>query len=173
MQKREGFRASLICYHARLVKVKNVSVGVSERQALSNLIRFSRSRDPIMKYDSLSTLMSPVDVSASLAGLEHCRDVPLFPIISGWERSENRLKRLLSCVGMSKLLEWFLPFLATMASSDAEDRRLAKDGGEVRIQVKYTLITRQALSAPCAGLWVGCRSRNGIRYFEGFGSSHR
>jgi hypothetical protein len=85
-----------------------------------------------MKYDSLSTLMSPVDVSASLAGLEHRRDAPLFPI-SGWERSENRLKRLLSCVGMSKLLEWFLLFLATMASSDAEDRRLAKDGGEVRI----------------------------------------
>jgi len=28
--------------------------------------------------------MSRVDVSASLAGLEH-RDVPLFPIISGWE----------------------------------------------------------------------------------------
>ena len=46
---------------------------------------------------------------------------------------ENRLKRLLSCVGMSKLLEWFLLFLATMASSHAEDRRLAKDGGEVRI----------------------------------------
>src|SRR6266849_1818172 len=97
MQKREGFRASLICYHARLVKVKNVPVGVSERQALSNLIRFSRSRDPIMKYDSLSTLMSPVDVSASLAGLEDRKSVPLFPIISGWERSENRLKRLLSC----------------------------------------------------------------------------
>src|SRR3982074_1530147 len=94
IQKREGFHASLICYHARLVKVKNVSVGVSERQALSNLIRFSRSRDPIMKYDSLSTLMSPVDVSASLAGLEHCRDVPLFAIISGGQRSENRLKHL-------------------------------------------------------------------------------
>jgi hypothetical protein len=34
-----------------------------------------------MKYDSLSTLMSPVDVGAngaSLAGLEHCRDVPLW-----------------------------------------------------------------------------------------------
>jgi hypothetical protein len=86
-----------------------------------------------MKYDSLSTLMSLVDVSASLAGLEPRRDVPRFPIVSGWERSENRLKRLLSCVGMSKLLEWPLPFLATMASSDAEDRRLAKDGGEVRI----------------------------------------
>jgi len=133
MQKREGFPASLICYHARLVKVKNVPVGVSERQALSNLIRFSRSHDPIMKYDSLSTLMSPVDVSASLAGLAHCRDVPLFPTISGWQRSENRLKRLLSCVGMSKFLEWFLLFLATIASSHAEDRRLAKDGGEVRI----------------------------------------
>ena len=124
---------SLICHHARLVMVKNVSADVSERQALSNLIRFSKSRDPIMKYDSLSTLMSLVDVSASLAGLEPRRDVPRFPIVSGWERSENRLKRLLSCVGMSKLLEWSLPFLATMASSDAEDRRLAKDGGEVRI----------------------------------------
>jgi hypothetical protein len=110
-------------HHARLVKVKNVSADVSERQALSNLIRCSRSRDPIMKYDSLSALMSRVDV----------RDVPLFPIISGWERSENRFKRLLSCVGMSKLLEWFLLFFRTMASSHAEDRRLAKDGGEVRI----------------------------------------
>ena len=77
--------------------------------------------------------MSPMDVGASLAGLEHRRDVRLFPIISGWERSLNRLRRLLSCVGMSKLLEWFLRFLATMASSHAEDRRLAKDGGEVRI----------------------------------------
>ena len=86
-----------------------------------------------MKYDSLSTLMSLVDVGASLAGLEHGRDVPLFPIIGGWERSENRLKRLLSCVGMSKQFKWFLSFLATMASSHAEDRRLAKDGGEVRI----------------------------------------
>lgn len=123
----------LICYHARLVKVKNVSAGVSERQALSNLIRFSRSRDPIMKYDSLSTLMSPVDVGTSLAGLEHCRHLPLFHIISVWERWENRLKRLLSCVGMSKLLERFLLFLATMASNHAEDRRLAKDGGEVRL----------------------------------------
>jgi hypothetical protein len=86
-----------------------------------------------MKYDSFSTLMSPVDVGASLAGLEHRRDVPFFPIINDWERSQNLLKRLLSCVGMSKLLEWFLRFLATMASSYAEDRRLAKDGGEVRI----------------------------------------
>ncbi len=86
-----------------------------------------------MKYDSLSTLMSPVDVRAGLAGLEDCGDVPLFPTISGWQPSENRLKRLLSCVGMSKLLEWLLLFLATIASSHAEDRRLAKDGGEVRI----------------------------------------
>jgi hypothetical protein len=125
--------SSLVCYHARLVKVKNVPADVSERQALSNLIRCSRSRDPIIKYDSLPTLMSRVDVGPSLAGLEHCRDVPLFPIISGWERSENRLKRLLSCVGMSKVKECFLLFLATMASSHAEDRRLAKDGGEVRI----------------------------------------
>jgi hypothetical protein len=77
--------------------------------------------------------MSPIDVGASLAGLEHRLDVPPFPIINDWERSQNRLKRLLSCVGMSKLLEWFLRFLATMASSHAEDRRLAKDGGEVRI----------------------------------------
>ena len=113
-------------HHARLVKVKNVSADVSERQALSNLIRCSRSRDPIMKYDSLSALMSRVDIGASLPGLQHCRDVPLFPIISGWERSENRLKRLLSCVGMSKLLEWFLLFFRTMTSTHAEDRRLAK-----------------------------------------------
>jgi hypothetical protein len=115
--------------------------GVSERQALSNLPRFSRSRDPIMKYDSLSTLMLLVDVGANL-GLEHCRDVPLFPIISAWERSANRLKRLLNCVGVSKLLGWFLLFLATMASSDAEDRRLAKDGGEVRIQGVYAYYVR-------------------------------
>ena len=101
-------------HHARLVKVKNVSADVSERQALSNLIRCSRSRDPIMKYDSLSTLMSRVDVGdASLAGW-HCRDVPLFPIMSGWERSGNRFKRLLSCVGISKLSEWFLLFFRTM-----------------------------------------------------------
>jgi hypothetical protein len=86
-----------------------------------------------MKYDSPSTLMLRVDVCISLAGLEHCRDVPLFPIIGGWERSGNRLKRLLSCVGMSKLSEWFLLFFRTMASSHAEDRRFAQDGGEVRI----------------------------------------
>jgi hypothetical protein len=84
--------------------------------------------------------MSPVDVGANPAGLELCRDVQLFPIISGWERPENRLKRLLSCVGMSKVLEWFLLFLATMASSHAEDRRLAKDGGEMRIQIAYALL---------------------------------
>jgi hypothetical protein len=127
--------------------VKNVSAEVSERHALSNLIRFSRSRDPIMKYDSFSTLTSPVDVGASLAGLEHRRNVPLFPIINDWERSQNLLKRLLSCVGMSKLLEWFLRFLATMASSHAEDRRLAKDGGEVRIQVVYAYyVRREALT---------------------------
>jgi len=86
-----------------------------------------------MKYDSLSTLISPVDFSAGPARLEHCRDTPLFTTISGWGRSENRLKRLLSCAGMPEILEWFLLFLATMASSDAEDRRLVKDGGEVRI----------------------------------------
>ena len=76
--------------------------------------------------------MSPVDVSTSLAGLEH-RDIPLFPIVSGWECVEKRLARLLSCAGMSKLLEWFLLFLATMPSSHAEDRRLAEDGGEMRM----------------------------------------
>jgi hypothetical protein len=139
-QEREGFHASLICYHARLAKVKNVSADVSERQALSNLVRFSRSRDPIMKYDSLSTRMSPVDVGASLAGLEHCRDVPLFPVISGWERLENRLSRLLSCVGMSKLFEWLLLFFATTASSHAKDRRPAEDGGEARILSSIRLL---------------------------------
>jgi hypothetical protein len=79
--------------------------------------------------------MSRVDVGAGRASLERCRDVPVFPPMSGWERSGNRLNRLLSCVGMSKILEWFLLFLATMASIHAEDRRLAKDGGEVRIQI--------------------------------------
>ncbi len=96
-----------------------------------------------MKYDSLS-LMSPVDVSASLARVGHFRDAPPFTTISGCGRSGNRLKRLLSCAGMPKLLEWFLLFLATMASSHAEDRRLAKDGGEVRIYKQYTLITCDA-----------------------------
>ncbi len=56
----------------------------------------------------------------------------LFPTV-GCRRSGNLLKRLRSCVGMSKLLEWFLLFLATMASSHAEDRRFGKDGGEVRM----------------------------------------
>ena len=56
----------------------------------------------------------------------------LFPTVS-CRRSGNLLKRLRSCVGMSKLLEWFLLFLATMASSHAEDRRFGKDGGEVRV----------------------------------------
>jgi hypothetical protein len=36
---------------------------------------------------------------------------------------------------MSKLLQWFLLFFRTMASSHAEDRRLTKDGGEVRIRM--------------------------------------
>jgi hypothetical protein len=67
-----------------------------------------------MKYDLLSTLMSRVDVGARLAGLEHCRDVSLFSIIDGWER--------------------------TIGSSHAEDRRLAKHGGEVRLQVLYALL---------------------------------
>jgi hypothetical protein len=40
-------------------------------------------------------------------------------------------------------LEWFLLFFRTMASSYAEDRRLAKDGGEVRIENgAYTNIIR-------------------------------
>jgi hypothetical protein len=58
---------------------------------------------------------------------------PALSHLRGWERWANRLKRLLSCVGMSNLLEWFLLFLATTASSNAEDRGLAKDGGEMRV----------------------------------------
>ena len=85
-----------------------------------------------MTHDSLS-LMSRVDVGACLAGLGHRCELSLFPTVSCWQRSENLLNRLLSCVGMSKLLEWFLLFLATMNSSHAEDRRFGKDGGEVRI----------------------------------------
>ena len=141
--KPEGLVASVICFHARLVKVKNVSVGISERQALSNLIRFSRSRDPSMKYDSLSILMSPVDVSDGLARLEHCLDAPPFSAVSGC-RSGNRFKRLLSCPGLGKLLEWFLPFLATVASSDAEDRRLAKMA-ERCVCKQYTRITSRPI----------------------------
>jgi hypothetical protein len=103
----------------------------------------------------------PVDVGANLAGLEHCRDVPLFPIISAWERSANRLKRLLNCVGVSKLLGWFLLFLATMASSDAEDRRLAKDGGEVRILRSIRLLramqgSNKITSSASANGGIGC-----------------
>jgi hypothetical protein len=141
-----------------------VSASVIERQALSNLIRVSRSRDPIMKYDSLSTLMSPVDVGASLAGLEHCPDVPLFPTVSCWPRPENRLTRLLSWVGMSRLMEWFLLFLATMASSHAEDRRLAKDGGEVRIQVVYAYYLRCERDRSCN--WPSKILEN-LRYYLG------
>jgi hypothetical protein len=49
----------MIRYQARLVKVKNVSADVSERQALSNLIRCSRSRDPIMKIHLWRELQLP------------------------------------------------------------------------------------------------------------------
>jgi hypothetical protein len=91
-----SFSASLTTIHARPVEVKNVSTEVSERQALSNLIRCSRSREPIMTHDSVS----------------------LFPTVS-WRRSGNLLKRLRSWVGMPKLLEWFLLFFATLASSQS------------------------------------------------------
>jgi hypothetical protein len=93
----------LIAIHARLGEVKNVSTEVSERHALSNLIRCSRSRKPTMTHDSLS-FMSRVDGGARLAALEHRREVSLFPIVSCWPRSENLLKRLLSCIGMSRVL---------------------------------------------------------------------
>ena len=48
---------------------------------------------------------------------------------------------------MFKLKEWFLLFLATMASSHAEDRRLAKDGGEVRTQIVYALLRAMGVSS--------------------------
>jgi hypothetical protein len=99
-----------------------VSTEVSERQALSNLIRCSRSREPIMTHDSVS-LMSRVDVGPRLAGTEHRRKASLFPAASCWPRSENLVKRLRSCVGMSRLLEWFLLFLATMVSSEFQAAR--------------------------------------------------
>lgn len=60
--------------------------------------------------------MSPCDVDASRAGSWHCHEISYSPTISGWERRGNRLNRLLSCVGISKVLEWFRLFLATMAS---------------------------------------------------------
>jgi hypothetical protein len=68
-----------------------------------------------MTHDSVS-LMSRVDVGARLAGIEHRRKASLFPAASCWPRSENLVKRLRSCVGVSKLLECFLLFLATMVS---------------------------------------------------------
>ncbi len=99
-----------------------MSTEVSERQALSNLIRCSKSREPIMTNDSVS-FMSRVDVGARLAGILHRRKASLFPAASCWPRSENLVERLRSCVGMSRLLEWFLLFLATMVSSEFQAAR--------------------------------------------------
>jgi len=95
---------------------------VSQRQVLSNLIRCSRSREPIMTHDSVS-LMSRVHVGTCLAGLEHRCEVSLFPTVSCWSRSGNLFRRLRSCVGMSKLLKGFRLFLATMASSQFQAAR--------------------------------------------------
>ena len=78
-----------------------------------------------MTHDSVS-LMSRVDVGTRLAGIEHRRKAslfPLFPAASCGPRSENLVKRLRSCVGMSRLLEWFLLFLATMVSSEFQAAR--------------------------------------------------
>jgi hypothetical protein len=93
--------------HARLTKAKNVPAGVSERQALSKLMRCCRSREPIIKYGSRLASMSRFDNGSRLAGIEHRADV--FPV-SCWERSAYLLKRLLSCVGILKLLEGFSCF---------------------------------------------------------------
>ena len=51
-------------------------------------------------------------------------------------RQKNFIHRVLSGAGTPKLLEWFLLFLARIASSDSEDRRLAKDGGEGRFRCR-------------------------------------
>ena len=56
-----------------------------------------------MTNDSAS-LRSRVDVSARLAGSEHRREVSLSPTVSCWPLSENRAKRLRSCVGMSEAI---------------------------------------------------------------------
>jgi hypothetical protein len=109
-----------------------VPAGVSERQALSKLMRCCRSREPVIEHGSFLASTSRFDNGSNLAGIEYCAEASLFAI-SCWERSAYLLKRLLSCVGILKLLEGFRLLLATMASSHAEDRRLAKDGGEVRI----------------------------------------
>jgi hypothetical protein len=87
--------------------------------------------------------MSRFDIGSDRPGIEFCTDISLFPITC-WKRPEYLLKRLLSCVGILKLLEGFRLLLATMASSHAEDRRLAKDSGEVRIEVVYASITPDA-----------------------------
>jgi len=142
--------------------VKNVSADVSERQALSSLIRCSRSPDPVMKYGSLSTLMSRVDVGVSREDLWHCRDAPIFPIISGWERSGNRLKRLLSCVGMSKLLKQFLLFLRTMACDKCaiHSRSSAIAQCSARVPIcTFRCINLHNELRPCYGGQVLCRNR--------------
>jgi hypothetical protein len=75
-----------------------------------------------MTHDSVS-LRSRVDIGVRLAGIEHRREVSLSPTVSCWPRSGNFVKRLRSCVGMSRLLEWFLFFLATMVSSQFQAAR--------------------------------------------------
>jgi hypothetical protein len=119
----------------------------------------SRSREPVMKYGSLLALMSRVAVGNSLAGLGHCRDGCSFPIISCWEQSANRLKRLLSCAGMPKLSEWFLLFLVTNGPQLRRRPRLALRMAERCNKGSIRLIT-------CDGrLWSRLRACDFCRSF--------
>jgi hypothetical protein len=74
--------------------------------------------------------------------LKHGHDRPAFLHHERFGASEKHLNRLLSCVGMAKISEWFLLLLslATMASIDAEDPRLARNGGQARTVGVYALL---------------------------------
>ena len=116
-----------------------MSAEVSERQALSSLMRCSRSRDPIMTYDSLYAQV------ASRCRRQACRLASTaaisrsFSAVSGWEWSEKRLTRLRSCVGMSTLLEWFVS-LSHDGLQSLRRPSPRKDGGEMRIRIAYALL---------------------------------
>ena len=103
--KTRRLHASFICYHARLVKVKNVSADVERTTSAfepNTLLQVTRPdheiRFALNTYVARRCRRQP----CRLIALPRC---PAFPIISGRERSGSRLKRLLSCVGMSKPLE--------------------------------------------------------------------
>jgi hypothetical protein len=119
-----GVNLAGFSFHKRFLseRFRPIALTSQNQQAAVStaLIRCSRSREPIMTNDSAS-LRSRVDVGARLPGIEHRREVSLSPTVSCWPRSGNFVKRLRSCVGMSRL---FLFFLATMVSSQLRGLQL-------------------------------------------------